>query len=191
MKINEKKKTKSLRKSVLAPFFVLKIEKFYLFWILSFFISFAGVIIDFLNKDGANIVKNGMIYSTCMAILSPLFIDFLTEYTSLNRQKAREEYSSYKAWSIGICLTMLVLLFLFYVTKMRSVLIVQIICLIIVFLISFYTYLVTKMQTHQELLKDFKDKSYLDVEKDILKSTAKKSKKIKSTVNADGVEIKL
>lgn len=176
---------------VFAPLMTLKIEKFYWFWVLSFVISFAGIVVDLLNGDFEASANNGIVYSTCIAIIAPLFIEFLANYISVNHQKKKEEYSTYKAWSMAICIATLIFLFLFYVTKARTSLVLQISCILIVFAVSFYTYLVTKMDIHRTLLEEYKDKSYLELENEILKDTEEKSRKLTSTTTDSGTEVKL
>ena len=178
-------------KRVFAPLLTLKIEKFYWFWVLSFVISFAGIVVDLLNGDFETSVNNGIVYSTCIAIIAPLFIEFLANYISINHQKKKEEYSTYKAWSMAICIAMLIFLFLFYVTKARTSLVLQIACILIVFAVSFYTYLVTKMDIHRTLLEEYKDKSYLELENEIIKDTEEKSRKLTSTTTDSGTKVKL
>lgn len=189
--MNSNTKKKSWWEKVIAPFMVLKIEKFYLFWIVSYLISFAGVIVDIFNGNLSTSIHNGIIFSTCMAVIAPLFIEFLTDYISGNRQKSKEEYAVYKGWTMGLCFIGLILLFLFYVTKIKSSWIVQLICLIIAFVLSFYTYLVTKMQIHDTLLNDFKDKTYTEMENEEISMRNGNSKKLKKATLAEGVEIKL
>lgn len=188
-KIEEKQKT--WWKKLTAPFMVLRIEKFYGFWIISYMISFAGIIIDLFNHDFSNSINNGMVFSTCMAVIAPLLIEFLSDYIAENRRKSKEEYSVYKGWTMATCVVVLILLFLFYGTEMKSSFIAQLVCFLLVFVISFYTYLVTKMQIHSTLLDDFKDQSYADAEKEALNSMEGSSKKLKRTTGAEGVDIKL
>ena len=76
---------------VFAPLMTLKIEKFYWFCVLSFVISFAGIVVDLLNGDFEASANNGIVYSTCIAIIAPLFIEFLANYISVNHQKKKEE----------------------------------------------------------------------------------------------------
>ena len=185
------KETKTFWDKFTAPFMVLKIEPFYCFWIVGYCISFAGIAIDLLNGKISSSIETGMIISTCMAFIPPLFLEFLLSYISSNRQKSKEEYSAYKAWSMAICLSCLVVLFIFYVTAVKSSWIIQLLCFFFILFISFYSYLVTKMQIHDTLLNDFKDKSYFEVEKDTITTMAGKSRKLKKTNLGEGVDIKL
>lgn len=191
MKSAVEKKAKTTWDIIIAPTQVLKVEKFYWFWIVSYLFSFIGILIDLFNGEISNGFQNGMIYNTCIAVILPLFIDFLSNYVSGNKQRTKEEFSAYKVWVMGLCLAMLVLLSLLYGTKMKSSLSAQIICFVLVFLLSFYTYLVTKMSCHSALMADYKDKPYYDVENEIITDTNKKSKKLKKTTIADGTEVKL
>ena len=109
----------------------------------------------------------------------------------MNRKKSKEEYSIYKGWTMGICIVILILLFLFYVTEIKSSRIAQLICFVVVFFALFYTYLVTKMEVHDTVFEDFKDKPYLEAEKEVLSKTRSRAKKLKTTTTAEGVEIKL
>ena len=109
----------------------------------------------------------------------------------MNRKKSEEEYSIYKGWTMGICIVILILLFLFYVTEIKSSRIAQLICFVVVFFALFYTYLVTKMEVHDTVFEDFKDKPYLEAEKEVLSKTRSRAKKLKTTTTAEGVEIKL
>lgn len=141
-----------------------------------------------LRRQWRRKTKNGI---TLFAKVAPLFIEFLANYISVNHQKKKEEYSTYKAWSMAICIATLIFLFLFYVTKARTSLVLQISCILIVFAVSFYTYLVTKMDIHRTLLEEYKDKSYLELENEILKDTEEKSRKLTSTTTDSGTEVKL
>ena len=174
-----------------APFMVLKIEKFYLVWVASYIVAFLGIIIEWLNHNLSNSIENGMIYSTCMAVIAPLFIEFLSDYISKNRQKSKEEYSIYKGWTICACFIGLLLLFLFYVTDLKSSVVIQVISFFVVFLISFYTYLVTKMSLHKGLLVDYKDESYADKESKELKRIKGDSQRLKETTIKEGAKVKL
>ncbi len=191
MRDNRDNRSPKWWEKVFAPLMTLKIEKFYWFWLLSFFISFAGIIIDLLNGDFETSINNGLVYSTCIAIIAPLFIEFLANYISDNHQKKKEEYSTYKAWSMAICIAALICLFLFYGTAVRNSFVLQIVCIIAIFIISFYTYLVTKMAIHSTLLEDYKDKPYYEMEKEVLKDTEEKSKELTSTTTDTGAEVKL
>lgn len=174
-----------------APFRVLTIEKFYLFWIVSYFISFAGLLIDMLNDNFSNSINEGMVFRTCLAIFPGVFIEFISNYIYVNRKKGKEKYSVYKGWTMGVCIVILIFLFLFYVTKIKSSWLAQLICFIVVFCVLFYTYLVTKMDMHDTLFEDFKDKPYLEVEKEAITKTKNKARKLKTTTVAEGVEVKL
>ena len=191
MRDNRDNRSPKWWEKVFAPLMTLKIEKLYWFWLLSFFISFAGIVIDLLNGDFKTSINNGIVYSTCIAIIAPLFIEFLANYISDNHQKKKEEYSTYKAWSMAICIAALICLFLFYGTAARNSFVLQIICIIAIFIISFYTYLVTKMAIHSTLLEDYKDKPYYGIEKEVLKDTEEKSKELTSTRTDTGAEVKL
>lgn len=192
MKKQKKRGLVPLLKKVYAPLKLLKVEKFYGFWIFTYVISYMGIIFDLCNAENNNFaesIKNGVIYSTSMAIVSPLFIEFLTGYLSKNRQNEKDEYSSYKAWSIGICLVVLISLFLFYASPLRSSCDWQVFCFIIVLLVSFYTYLVTKMSVHGTIMEEYKDVPYYVVENKLLNSTEAKAKEIKTTTTPDGNEV--
>ena len=146
MKSNAEAKNKFFEKGIFAPFRVLKVEKFYLFWIFSFIVSFSSIILDICNGVIASSISQGIFFSTCMAILAPLFFEFLVEYLSLHRKGKKEEYSTYKAWTMAFCFFVLLVLFFFYVTKVKSSLLAQVIVSVIVFVLSFYTYLVSKIR---------------------------------------------
>lgn len=191
MKNKPTREPKTLWEKLTAPFRVLSVEKFYWFWVVSYFISFAGLLIDLLNHNFSNSINNGMVFSTCMAIFPPVFIEFISNYIYMNRKKSKEEYSIYKGWTMGICIVILILLFLFYVTEIKSSWIAQLICFVVVFFALFYTYLVTKMEVHNTVFEDFKDKPYLEAEKEVLSKTRSRAKKLKTTTTAEGVEIKL
>lgn len=189
--MSTKEEKRTLIEKLLAPFRVLKIEKFYWFWSISYLISFAGIIIDIFDGNISGVVENGMVFSTCMAVIAPLFIEFVSNYISSNRQKKKEEYTVYKGWTMGVCFVGFAILFLFYVTKMKSSWIAQLISFLSVFAISFYTYLVTKMQTHNVLLEDFKDKTYTELENEEIENMKGNSKKLKNASLTEGVSIKL
>ena len=191
MKGNTEAKKKFFEKGIFAPFHVLKVEKFYLFWIFSFIVSFSSIILDICNGAIASSISQGIFFSTCMAILAPLFFEFLVEYLSLHRKGKKEEYSTYKAWTMAFCLLVLLILFFFYVTKVKSSLLAQVVVSIIVFVLSFYTYLVSKMGDHDRLLEKYKDKSYIDAENDELKRISEGSKNPQPIKNEQGEVMKL
>lgn len=188
MKEKEKKK---FWESIFAPFRVLKIEKFYLFWLFSFIVSFSSIIIDLCNGEIGTSISQGIFFSTCMAILAPLFFEFLVEYLSLHRKGEKEEYSTYKAWTMAVCFFVLLIIFFFYVTNVKSSLTAQLIVSVVVFAISFYTYLVSKMGDHDRLLEKYKDRSYIDAENAELKRIRDDSKKPKPVTNEQGEVLKL
>lgn len=191
---SKNRKRSSLWQRLCAPFRVLKIEKLYYFWFVSFFLSFAGIIIDWFNGNLHNSFLQGAFFSTGMAVLVPTFFEFLVEYQSSNRQSQKEEYSTYKSVAMALSLTMLLLLFLFYVTDLKSSIVIQSISFFAILLLSFYTYLVTKMSHHSKLLEDFKDRPYAETEMDELRRINNKSKKLKKrnvVINEEGDSIKL
>ena len=47
------------------------------------------------------------------------------------------------------------------------------------------------MEVHDTVFEDFKDKPYLEAEKEVLSKTRSRAKKLKTTTTAEGVEIKL
>lgn len=51
MKNKPTRESKTLWEKLTAPFRVLSVEKFYWFWVVSYFISFAGLLIDLLNHN--------------------------------------------------------------------------------------------------------------------------------------------
>ena len=92
---------------------------------------------------------------------------------------------------MAFCLLVLLVLFFFYVTKVKSSLPAQVIISIIVFVLSFYTYLVSKMGDHERLLEKYKDKSYIDAENDELKKISEGSKNPQPVKNEQGEVMKL
>lgn len=191
MKNNTESNKKYCERRFFAPFRALKIEKFYLFWIFSFVFSFSSIIIDLFNGVIEDSISQGAFFGTCMAIIAPLCFEFLVEYLSSHRKGKKEEYSTYKAWTMAFCFVALFVLFLFYVTKLKSSFLAQIIVSLIVFILSFYTYLVSKMGDHDHLLEKYKDKSYLDAENDELRKISKGSKHPRPIKNEHGQVLKL
>lgn len=193
--MNDKKGNQtSLWQRLWAPFRVLKIEKLYGFWFVSFILSFTGIIIDWFNGNIYNSFLQGAFFSTGMAVLVPTFFEFLVEYQSSNRKSQKEKYSTYKSVTMGLSLTMLFFLVLFYVTDLKSSIVIQIISFVAILLLSFYTYLVTKMSHHNKLFEDFKDRPYIETEMDELRKIKNKSKKLKKrnvVINEEGDSVKL
>lgn len=175
---------------ICAPFAVLRVEKVYWFWLAIYFVSFAGIIIDLFNHNITNSIENGMIFSTGIAVLAPLIFEFLTNYIVKNRKGEQEQYSVYKGVTISICLLGMIVNFLFYVTKLKSSFVAQIICFFIFLVITFYSYLVAKMSTHNILLQGFADVPYLEAEKGLLSQLQGESEKLEKT-SSDGIEVKL
>ena len=191
MKKDGKTKPKFLERRILAPFQVLKIEKMYLFWFVSFVLSFAGVIVDAFNGEILNSYVQGAFFSTGMAVLIPTCFEFLVEYQSINRETKKEEYSTYKSWAIGLNLAALVLLFFFYVTNLKSSIWIQSISFFVICGLSFYTYLVTKMSRHSILLEEYKTRPYIEIEKDALGKMKKDAKKLATVTNEEGGSFKV
>ncbi len=130
-----------------APFSVLKVEKVYWFWLASYCISFAGIIIDLFNHNIKTSIENGMVFSTCIAVLAPLVLEFFINYIVKNRKEEKEQFSSYIGVTYCVCVLGILLNFLFYVTNLKSSIIVQGISFVCFLAVSFYAYLVTKMAT--------------------------------------------
>ena len=173
-----------------APFAVLKFEKVYWIWIASYIISFAGIIIDLINHTIKTSIENGMIFSTCIAVLAPLVFEFLTNYIVDNRKGEHEQFSVYKGVATFFCVLGMIVTFLFYGTDLRSSLTVQLICVVLFLAISFYLYLVTKMPTHARLLQDYADIPYNEIEKGNMSRLQDNSEKLEKTTS-DGIEVKL
>ena len=191
MKKDGKVKPKFFERRIFAPFQVLKVEKIYLFWFVSFVLSFAGIIIDTFNGKILNSFLQGAFFSTGMAVLIPTCFEFLVEYQSLNRETKKEEYSTYKSWAIGLNLFALVLLFLFYITDLKSSIWIQSVSFFVILGLSFYTYLVTKMSRHSVLLEEYKTRPYIEMEKDALKKMTKDAKKLATVTNEEGGSFKV
>lgn len=175
----------------LAPFLILKVEKIYYSWIASFVISFMSIIVDLVNGSVENSFIQGSFYSTCIALLAPFLVEFFVEYTSSNRSKRTEKYTTYRGASLVICFVIVFLLCVFYATTAKTNKLIQIISTIFVGFFSLYLYLVSKMEMHSTLLTDYKDISYIEAEQNELDKMTAVAQKLTSVKGTDGMEVKL
>lgn len=176
---------------ILAPFLILKVEKMYFSWIASFFISFMSIIVDFVNCSLENSFMQGAFYSTCIALLAPFLVEFFVGYTSSNRSKRTEKYTTYKGASLVVCFVVVFLLCVFYATAAKTNRIIQIVSTIFVGVLSLYLYLVSKMDTHSTLLINYEDISYAEAEQNVLDKMTTEAQNLTSVEVAEGVEVKL
>lgn len=182
---------KSLIQKIVAPFQVLKIEKIYYVWIVSFLISFSSIIVEILNGNTSSVFNQGAFFATCIAVVAPFFLDFVVDYSHTNRKEKKESFSTYKAWVFFISIAILFLLIVFYITKCKSNSLLQIITTVTVALLSFYSNLVYKMEDHMILMDIYKDTSYAIAENNEINKLNKKAKKLKNIVDSNGEEVKL
>ncbi len=182
---------KTMLTSMIAPFMTLKVEKVYWLWLVILLISFIGSFVDICNGTFIENTKQGVLYSTNFAVLAPFLIDFLVAYSNLNRSKRKEEFSVYKVWTISSCFVMILFIFVLYSTAARSVIWPQIVCTLIVCCLSFYTYLVNKMDQHAQLLVDFKDTSYAEAESKLVTDMRKSAAALTVVTTKEGKEVGL
>lgn len=176
---------------ILAPFLILKIEKMYYSWIASFVISFMSIIVDLVNHSIENSFMQGAFYSTCIALLAPFLVEFFVDYTSSNRSKRVEKYTTYKGGALLLCFVVVILLCIFYATAAKSSRTIQIVFTILVGFLSMYLYLVSKMDIHPTLLTGYEDTTYAEAEQDLLKKMAAGAQTLTSVEISEGVEVKL
>lgn len=184
------KETKTIPR-ILAPFLILKVEKMYFSWVASFVISFMSIIVDLVNCSLENSFMQGAFYSTCIALLAPFLVEFFVEYTSINRSKREEKYTSYKGGALVVCFVVVILLCIFYATAAKTSRAIQIVSTILVGVLSLYLYLVSKMDIHPTLLTDYKDISYIEAEQNALEKMTIGAQSLTSVKVAEGVEVKL
>lgn len=176
---------------ILAPFEVLRVEKIYYIWFLSLAISFAGIILDCLNKNADAAFSNGTFYGTGIAVIAPFFVDFIVDYQSSHRKQKEETFSTYKSWSFLASLVVVFILVLLFRSDYRTSKCFQIICTVMVTTVSFYSYLVYKMADHLILMEQYSDRPYVEEENRVVKQLSRKAKRTKRVTNSDGKEVKL
>lgn len=176
---------------IFAPFLLLKVEKMYYYWIVSFAISFLSIIVDLCNSSIENSFTQGAFYSTCIAVLAPFLVEFYVDYSAKFRSSKGDKYPFYKVASLGLCFIAVFWAFICYATPLKTNRVSQIILTVSVGILSFYSYLVSKMDMHPTLLKPYEEKSYAEAEKDILKGMEEKVQNTTSVQGNDGEEVKL
>lgn len=174
-----------------APFRVLKIEKIYAAWLFILVISFAGCIVDFFNGDILANLEKGILFSTCFAVVAPFLIEFAIDLLNKKRSKASEHFWGYKAWMMILHVFTLFILFSAYMSDIKGNIIFQTITTAVLGFLSFYTYLVNKMEQHVGILTEYQDKPYDEVERIELEKMQQKAKAIDSITGRNGNEVKL
>lgn len=186
----KRKKGKILLR-IFAPFQILKVEKMYFSWIASFIISFMSIIVDLLNCSIESSFIQGAFYSTCIALLAPFLVEFFVEYTTGNRSQRKEKYTTYKGASLVVCFVAVFLLCVFYATAAKTNRLIQIVFMVLVGVLSFYLYLVSKMETHSILLTSYKDIPYAEAEQNMVNKMIAGAQNLTSVEMAEGMEVKL
>lgn len=176
---------------ILAPFLILKVEKMYFSWIASFIISFMSIIVDLVNCRIESSFRQGFFYSTCITLLAPFLVEFFVEYTASNRSQRKEKYTAYKGASLLVCFVVVFLLCVFYATAAKTNIWIQIAFTALVGILSFYLYLVSKMDAHPTLLTDYEDISYIEAEQKALNKMTKGAQNLTSVEVTEGMEVKL
>ena len=189
--MHKRKKQNKKFPRVLAPFLILKVEKMYYSWIASFVISFTSIIVDLINGNIENSIMQGAFYSTCIALLAPFFVEFLVEYRVSSRAQRTEKYTTYKSASLSVCFVVLLLLCVLYSTVAKTDRLIQIAFTVLVGFLSFYLYLVSKMDAHPTLLINYEDISYVEAEQNVLDQMTTEAQMLTSVEVAKGVEVKL
>lgn len=174
-----------------APFRVLKIEKIYAAWLFILIISFAGCIVDCFNGDILASLEKGILFSTCFAVVAPFLIEFAIDLLNKYRSKASEHFWGYKAWMMVLHVFTLFMLFIAYMSDIKGHILFQIIATAVVGFVSFYTYLVNKMEQHARILTEYQDKPYDEIERLELENMQRKAKEINSITGQNGNEVKL
>ena len=176
---------------IFAPFLLLKVEKMYYYWIASFAISFLSILYDLCSSNIENSFTQGAFYSTCIAVLAPFLVEFFIGYSAKFRSSKGDKYPFHKGASLGLCFIAILWAFLCYATPLKTNRVSQIILTVLVGILSFYLYLVSKMDMHPTLLKPYEEKSYAETEKDLVKGIQDKAQNITSVQGSDGKEVKL
>lgn len=176
---------------IFAPFLILKVEKMYFSWIASFIISFMSIIVDLVNCKIESSFMQGAFYSTCIALLAPFLVEFFVEYTASNRSRRTEKYTTYKGASLLVCFVVVFLLCVFYATAAKTNSLIQIVFTALVGALSFYLYLVSKMDAHSTLLTNYEDISYIEAEQNVLNKMTTGAQNLTSVEVAEGMEVKL
>ena len=153
-----KKGRRSVWSNFTAPFKVLKIEKIYAAWLFILVISFAGCIVDLINGDICASLEKGILFSTCFAVVAPFLIEFAIDLLNKKRSRVSEHFWGYKAWMMILHVFTLFILFSAYMSNVKGNIIFQTIATAVVGFLSFYTYLVNKMEQHAGILTEYQDK---------------------------------
>lgn len=183
--------SKSTKRKIIAPFELLKVEKIYWVWGVSFLISFASIIVDFLNSELPSAFEQGAFYATCLAVIAPYFLDFIVDYCQLSKMGKKENFSTYKSWTFVLSIGCVFFLIVFYITKCRTNSVLQVISTLIVAAVSFYTYLVYKMEAHPILMKQYEDIPYAVAENKSVNDLSRSAQKAKKYETESGEEVKL
>lgn len=186
-----KKVIKDARSRFWAPFRVLKIEKIYAAWLVILIISFTGCIVDWITGDILSSLNKGTLFSTCFAVVAPFLIEFAIGILNIYRSKSAEHFLGYKVWMLILHVITLVALMIVYLSDVKGNIPFQIIMTCIVCFLSFYTYLVNKMEQHIGILTDYQDKPYDEIERIERESMQQKAKEIDCITSRNGNEVKL
>ncbi len=162
-----------------APFKIIKIEFFYLSWII--FVIFFGLFdlwFGVLNADWERVkstVANGTLYTFSISICIPFIVEFCLSWL-LDKQNYRQsKFVRYKVFAIIIDTIFTTIMTILWLGNAKNNTLLQIIICILAIIFAFYMYCVERMPEYDHL-SIFDDNYLASVQKNMYDKTQKSKK---------------
>ena len=172
-----------------SVFHILFTNPEYFIWFAYILIASSSFFIGVLN-NGVNEFASGSLYFISMSIIAPLFIDFLIFTVEIKKSQQKPLFLTRKTITLGLCVFILFLCFIFLMTKLKTNIVFQIILFTGSIVLSLYMFCLNKLHFRYEEYKKLDDIPYHEEINKQSKIFAKQknNQKIK---NNEGREIKL
>ena len=170
-------------------FHILCTNPEYLIWFAYILIASSSFFIGLIN-NGIKEFESGSLYFISMSIIAPLFIDFLIFSVEIKKFQQKYLFLTRKTITLGICVLILFLCFIFLVTALNTNIYLQIILFISSIVLSLYMFCLNKLHFRYEEYKQLDDTPYHSEINQQSKKLSEQKNNVKIT-NNEGKEIKL
>lgn len=176
-------------KSEKFVFHILRTNPEYYIWFAYILIASLSFIIGLINYGIVEFEK-GSLYFISMSIIAPLFIDFIILTVEIKKFKQENHFLTRKTITLGVCVLILILCFIFLMTELKSNILIQIILFIFSIILSLYMFCLNKISLRYEEYCQLDDISYHEqINNESNKLSEQKDEII--IKNSTGKEIKL
>lgn len=161
----------------------------YWIWFTYILIASLSFVVGLIDKRGREFAS-GPLYFISMSIIAPLFIDFIINRVEIKKYQQEDHFLTRKTLTLGACVLILILCFIFLKTKLVSNVYLQLVLFVSAIVLSLYMFCLNKLPLRYDEYSGLDDVPYhLQINEEAKKLLEQNiNYEIK---NSEGKEIKL